>query len=219
MKTSDADKFRQIYAKMMKAYGRTIDPDTQAVWWELMQDLSIEQFAAACVQYMATERAWPVPAAIRDLAGSNANGWPSPEEAWNQVPKSEYESSWMCQETIDAYVACSDSLERGDLIAARMCFIEVYKRETKAKRGEPTWWISWGIADTQDQRESMFQRLCLEKPKAAAMLTRNQSPSGLLPSEVASVPMLHSSKSIESGFRRLSDLTGSTSQGRKPSSN
>ena len=219
MKTSDAGKFKQIYSRLMKTYGRSVDPATQDVWWELMQDLSIEQFAAACVQYMATERAWPVPAAIRDLAGVNANGWPTPEEAWNMLPKSEYESGWMCQETITAYTACSDSIERGDMIGARMCFLEVYKREIKGKRGEPKWWISWGIGDTQEQRESRFEQLCLEKPMVAARLTRDQTPSGLLSSEIGSVPMLPSSRSTESGFKRLSGLTGSTSLAKKPLSN
>ena len=219
MKTSDADKFRKIYGRLMKSYGRAVDPDTQDVWWDLMQDMTLEQFANACAQYMATERAWPVPAAIRDLAGANAHGWPTPEEAWNTLPKSEYDSGWMCQETMTAYTACSDSLERGDLIAARMCFLEVYKREIKGKRGEPKWWISWGIGDTQEQRESRFEQLCLKKPREAARLTREQTPSGLLPSEIGSVPMLPSSRSTESGFKRLSDLTESSSQAKKPSIN
>ena len=219
LKTSDADTFRQIYGRLMKTYGRAVDTATQDVWWDLMQDLSIEQFASACAQYMATERAWPVPAAIRDLAGVNANGWPTPEEAWNTLPKSEYESGWMCQETAAAYTACSDSLERGDLISARMCFLEVYKREIKGKRGEPKWWISLGIGDTQDQRESRFEQLCLEKQRAASMLSRDQSPSGLLPREIGSVPMLPSLRCTESGFERLSDITGSIGLDKKQLSN
>ena len=217
MNEGEQKRFVQILRDLLSALGK---PPMQSggikAWWEVCKDMTIEQFASACGQFLATSTDWPTPAAIRDLAGVNAHGWPTPEEAWNTLPKSEYESGWMCQETITAYTACSDSIERGDMIGARMCFLEVYKREIKGKRGEPKWWISWGIGETQEQREVLFQKLCLEKPRAAAMLSLAQCPSGPLD---ASVPMLPTSRSNEGGFKRLLDLTGSTNRERKPSSN
>lgn len=55
------------------------------------------------------------------------DGRPSPEIAWSQVPKSEYESKVLTSEQKMALCFVSDMIDNGELIPARMAFIEKYK--------------------------------------------------------------------------------------------
>lgn len=55
------------------------------------------------------------------------DGRPSPEIAWSQVPKSEDESKVLTSEQKQSLGSVSAMIDQGELIPARMAFIEKYK--------------------------------------------------------------------------------------------
>lgn len=72
---------------------------------------------------------------------------PGPEEAWAMVPKGEDESGVCTQEMLQAFVAAKPLMDGGKNIAARLAFIEAYKRLVVLARDQnpvPEWFPSLG---------------------------------------------------------------------------
>lgn len=158
MDKTDAQQFELVLVTMFRTMGHT-EPDKAIVrvWWEACADMDIALFRRACSQYLRTKRYAPTIAAIRDLAGVNKSLWPTPNEAWNMAPKSEWVSAWVFPEMMAALSAAADIMAYGDRIAARMCFIEVYKREIQGKEGAPEWRISDGISTTGERDQQRLE--------------------------------------------------------------
>lgn len=71
--------------------------------------------------------------AMRDIIERISDGRPSPEEAWAMIPKSEDESVvW----TDDIAAASASVMDMSDRVAARMAFLDTYKRLTRESRTE-----------------------------------------------------------------------------------
>jgi hypothetical protein len=204
VKDTDKHEFAHILRKTLGTYHRDLDPEIADVWWQVMQDITIEQFRDACGKHIATSRFAPVPAEIRELSGANISAWPGPEEAWNAMPKTEDESGWMCQEMATAMGAAWDSLERGDYVGARMAFIEVYKREIQGKQGEPKWWISPSSTTTEIQRTQQTIALLSEHPERGSPLMLEQYQDQLLALTTGSVRRLNDMRSMGSVLQSMS---------------
>ena len=141
MLTDDKKQFSSVLAGTLSTYDKSVDPAALQVWWQMMQPLTVEQFSEACRQHMLSSKFPPRVLDILELA--NKGAWPTPDEAWNKFPKTECEAGWTCPEMDAAFGACVDSLDRGDMIAARMAFIGVYEREIQGKVGQkPKWRIT-----------------------------------------------------------------------------
>lgn len=67
------------------------------------------------------------PGAIIDLI-PNKFGHLDPEHAWNHAPKTEHDSAYVTEEIMSALGSASDSIDRGDMIAARKAFLESYEK-------------------------------------------------------------------------------------------
>lgn len=80
------------------------------------------------------------------------DGRPGPQQAWAMIPQDEAGSVVWCEEMALAFGAAWPLLEKGQTIAARQTFIEVYERECAAARarGEPArWTLSLGHDSTR----------------------------------------------------------------------
>lgn len=166
MNTQDQEKFAGILAQTMALYGRETTPQVIELWWRLMAEVSIEDFARAMETHARTSRHAPLPADVL----SQTSRYPSPEEAWNAAPKSESEGAWVFQEMMEALSACQDSLNRGDYVAARMAFIERYKSAVAGKTGEPRRWLSRPNGQTEAQMMDFEERAALTEPCQAGSL-------------------------------------------------
>jgi hypothetical protein len=142
-----------------------------------------------------TSKSQPTIAAFNDLL--HPSQYPAPEEAWNMAPKSEYDGGWVCDELMAALGACQDSLDRGDMVAARMAFLERYRVEIQGKTGEPRWWLSRPIGQTETEKMAWEENAMLTAPASAQTaslhlaqmrkaLTQSGSSATALPSRLAS---------------------------------
>lgn len=89
----------------------------------------------------------PTPSEMHQLYLDITTDIPGPDEAWAMVPKSEAETVVWTEEMREAYAMAAPLLEAGDFVAARMAFIESYKRlieRLRASTSKPRWSISLG---------------------------------------------------------------------------
>ncbi len=135
MHKSDEDEFgRSLNAAMsISRFGKPVGPDAFQMWWHLLSAHSVQVVTKALDTHSRSSGDAPTPYDILEVINEGL-GYPSPEEAWNRLPKDESDGGYVSQEMMDGLNACSDSLGRGDMIAARMAFIESYKKSIeKAK--------------------------------------------------------------------------------------
>lgn len=64
---------------------------------------------------------------ISDIIDRLEDGRPGANEAWAMIPKNENDSVVWTREMAEAYGVCYQLMNEGDMIAARMAFIEAYK--------------------------------------------------------------------------------------------
>ena len=141
MTENDKERFLMAYGTVMEFYRQTVNPRVAEIWWKLAApDMELGDFEAALLEHMRNEKFAPQLSEIRLAA--KMRHWPTPEAAWNDTPKTDHEAGWLCQETARALAACQDSLDRGDMIGARMAFLETYKRAVSEAGSGPKWWLS-----------------------------------------------------------------------------
>ncbi len=108
------------------------------VWEDILEDKSSEEIIFAIRQAMKTTYGRLTPDKVFSCFKSRH---PNPEQAWNMIPKSEWDAGYISQQMSEAMGACQDSIDRGDLIGARMAFIETYK-ELIRDDPEPRFFLS-----------------------------------------------------------------------------
>ena len=84
---------------------------------------------------------------LADVISRLDDGRPGPEEAWGMVPQGESDTTVWTPEMAKAYAAAAPLLERGDKVAARMAFLESYRKllaDARANHVPTTWQISLG---------------------------------------------------------------------------
>lgn len=75
------------------------------------------------------------------------DGRPRAEEAWSLYPKDETSSACVTDEMLIAGRAAQDLIRSGDMVAARMAFIEAYRSEVMRARGSGrrvSWMVTLG---------------------------------------------------------------------------
>lgn len=84
---------------------------------------------------------------LADVIARIDDGRPGAEEAWGMVPLAESATVVWTQEMSKAWAVASPLVERGDKVAARMAFVETYRKlvaDARANREEAEWSISLG---------------------------------------------------------------------------
>lgn len=128
-------EFYEIVGAVLQAHNRTANLAVMKIWWCALKIWPLDQVTTA-LETFVREGGNPVPASIVALL-PDLLGHPVAEEAWNAAQKDERtEGAYMSGEMLNAACAASDSLERGDMIGARRCFIDVYNEKVKVSRRE-----------------------------------------------------------------------------------
>lgn len=80
---------------------------------------------------------------LADVIARLDDGRPGPDEAWAAIPRDEDETVVMTDEIATALGVCRPLLDAGDSIAARMAFLEAYRREIASARDQakPVRWF------------------------------------------------------------------------------
>ena len=166
MNKSDEDEFGRLLNAIMSVskFGKPVTPDAFDMWWHLLAEHSIEVVTKAIGDHSRRSGDAPTPHDILEIV-SERLGYPSPEEAWNRLPKDERDGGYVNQQMMDGLSACSDSLERGDMIGARMAFIESYKKSVstaKMSNARASYFYSSPAGISHDQlKEKKHQDLLL----------------------------------------------------------
>lgn len=71
---------------------------------------------------------------LNDVISRLDDGRPAPEEAWAMIPRDESASGMWTEEMRTAYAAASRLVAEGQLVPARMAFLESYRAEVQKAR-------------------------------------------------------------------------------------
>ncbi len=143
------------------------------LWWNALQPYNMEDIEKACTIHLTTETFAPTIAQLIKLITKH----PTAEEAWNAIPKNEETGGMVSTEMMAAYIACEDSMLRNDMIAARMAFLEAYKRavaQSIAQRNEPNFTYSAPNLGPPDHRARQKQN-AIESAKALGWITNDRA--------------------------------------------
>ena len=153
-------EFAELLTDVLSMYEKTPTPKQMLFWWNALCEYDFESVSKAFTLHAKISEFAPVPASIiKHLP--DTSGWLSPEEAWNALPKTEYDGGYVNQGIMTAMGACLDSLDRGDTVAARMAFIERYKQilvEAKMSGERPAWYYSAPSLGSYDQKQQTKQQ-------------------------------------------------------------
>ena len=155
-----------------------------------------------------------------------SDGRPTPEEAWNMLPKDEGASVVWTDEMASAFGVIYDNMD--DRVASRMGFIECYKnyvREARDKGVMPKWSLSPGF-DSRGRDAALIDALDKKRVSLGYVLAHNEELSShpsvtsyiknhpdailSLPARIQamvdrnSTPSLPYSQEVSDGLRRLS---------------
>ena len=154
MNTNEKQAFFDVMTKTSDLYDKKIERARVSVYWDALKHRTIEDIKIAInrhIQDADRGRFFPLPADIAHQLSSELNAWLTANEAWAACPKDEIQSSAMCDEMSRALFVAQDLISVGDLIAARMAFIEHYNRLMEIAKSEgrkPKWFPSYGTDKT-----------------------------------------------------------------------
>ena len=158
MNTENRHEFKKIIETTFLTFGRNVPPkEVMQVWWSVFEQFPMEDVRHAFCAAVAESTEFLVPGRVRKYI-PDRSGYLDPETAWNQVPKADADAAWVCTEMLEASALAQDSIDRRDMIAARMAFLEAYKRvieNAKAQWGRPQWFYSEATEGSRDQRRRM----------------------------------------------------------------
>ena len=84
---------------------------------------------------------------VADVVARLDDGRPGPEQAWAMSPRDEAQSVVWTEEMAQAYGAAVPLIFEGDLVAARMAFLETYRKlvlDARDRGEQPKWTPSLG---------------------------------------------------------------------------
>lgn len=153
---------------------------------------------------------------IADIIDRLEDGRPGPEEAWAEAPRDETSSAVWCAEQRQAWAAARTLLAEGEVVQARMTFLEVYRkacRESREAGIAPAWEATLGT-DLYGREQCLLRAVQVGRIKAAyavgllpdvsrdsAIANPNGQLAGLF--EAAGLPLLLGEKNV----RAMLDLT------------
>lgn len=134
--------------------GQEVTAERLGIYAKALSDLTQEQLYPVFNRLTLEAKFFPKIAEIRELACDGNSGRPGPEEAWARMPKGdrmELDTVIWCEEEEIAYSAARPLLIEGDLIAARMCFLERYKRALADCKSKAVKWVVSPGFDADDR--------------------------------------------------------------------
>lgn len=158
--------FRDLMTATAAYYDRKLVPQTIAIYWQGLADLTLDQVRAALnahAQDATSGQFMPKIADIRrQIEVHRDDGHPGAEEAWSIALGARDENAsvvWTEQISQAFFVAAMPLLDEGDKIAARRAFLERYERELAEARkaGVVAKWVA-SLGSDPHQREQAVER-------------------------------------------------------------
>lgn len=143
MGNSDLDLFRAI-AVTAELTGTELSEVAARVFADDLAAYPLHQVLAALTRCRREVKGRLV---LADVISRMDDGRPGPEEAWALMPKHEADSAVITEEMAKAFGAARELIDAGELVSARMAFLEVYRREVQKARDastQPRWFASMG---------------------------------------------------------------------------
>lgn len=135
MDNQDKKEFHSLLTDAYSMYSKTLTKNILVIWWKALEIYRIEDVQQAFGRHVMASKFCPTPVDILEYL-PDPFGHLSPEEAWNRLPKTDYDGGYVTDQMMAACAACFDSLERGDYVSARMAFIESYKKQVALAKGQ-----------------------------------------------------------------------------------
>jgi hypothetical protein len=169
MKPTDRKSFNELLEGFFAVIGTRYNPDVMPWWFEALAAFELKDIRVAMQAYTADpkrERGPVMPGTILGYLPS-PYGHPTPEQAWNHLPKSEHDGGYVTNLMMEAFADCSDSLNRGDFIGGRKAFLESYAARVRAAETQRQHAVFFYSQPSEGNRE---QRLQLKETKTIEAL-------------------------------------------------
>ena len=142
-------RFATLWERAATIYGAELSPEQIRAYSRVLDDLPLELVEGALYHHMRDPergRFMPRPADVLAQATGETMGHPGPEEAWSiaQGATDEADTVVWTPEIAAAWNVAAPSVQGGDMIGARMAFIEKYRRIMRETRTAPRWEVSLG---------------------------------------------------------------------------
>ena len=127
MLLTDKKEFSIALRKLMLVYGRNSDPEVFSTWWQIFERYELSEVNSAFLAFAENESVYiPLPKDVKKYIASNGRD-PTAEEAWDYVPKSESQSSYVTKRMMRALGVAEELIVMGDMLGARISFIRTYE--------------------------------------------------------------------------------------------
>jgi len=151
MNNNEKQEFFNVITKTSDLYDKKISKERVSVYWDALCHRDLDDIKSAINKHIQDSnrgRFFPLPADVSAQLPKELDAWLNANEAWAVCPKDEYTSAASCDEICQARDVAKDLINMGDMVAARMAFIEHYNRLMQAAKDEgrkPTWFPSYGF--------------------------------------------------------------------------
>lgn len=144
MSPSDKAEFARAVSATMEVYAQSVSKEAVAMWWAVLQGYSLDEVKQALTAHLSDPergRFAPRPA---DVIAKIPTGHPEANEAWAMVASAigDEGATLVITEPMRTAFFAADALA-DDKIAARMAFLDVYRREIQ-NAGPPKWVTTLG---------------------------------------------------------------------------
>lgn len=168
-------KIIKVLESMTYLYNKNMPKEAIMLMLNDLNMYSEEQLLDSLKKCRSELKFFPSIAEIKERVN---DGHLSPNEAWAMCPKSEDDSVCWSEEMRDAYFSVHSIVRNGDLIAARVGFIEKYKELIRDSRSNMTQIkFELSIGNDKSLRETSIQRAvflgCITTEKAKQLLPEN----------------------------------------------
>lgn len=135
-------------------YGAKASEAQLEMWVDELKDFSVQEVNLALIDLRKDSKRNrpPFPAVIRE----RISGFLGAEQAWSEAPKSEDDSAVMTNEAAMALSSASPFLREGNMIQARLVFLEVYEKEVAkalAQNKKAKWFASFGAYSSPESKD------------------------------------------------------------------
>ena len=161
---TDKKRFAEMLKDVYAMHQRELTAGMVKIWIGQLGIYTIEAIEGAFNAYWRTAKGIPLPADILKFL-PDPLGHVGPEEAWNHIPKSESDGGYVTDQMMAARTAAIGSIERGDMIGARMAFVEAYRQQVgqaQAQGIRARYWYSIPTGMDHQQRLELKEKHTLE---------------------------------------------------------
>ena len=135
---SERPQFSELLLVTMQVYGASLTAGAISIWWSALERYPFAHVRGSLSAHVKNPSAGKFAPKPADIIGhiQSRDGRPGAEEAWAMIPKDEATTVVWTAEMAQSHGVALPLIEQGDLVAARMAFIEHYRMLVQAARNE-----------------------------------------------------------------------------------